>query len=75
MLHDARGSFTRLSNSPHSKDKSMRKMVKEVKKEVKKWKMLRFGPFGMKIDLYYVELHGEFDGNGLRFVRAQKIEF
>ena len=37
--------------------------------------MLRFGPFGMKIGLYYVELHGEFDGNGLRVVRAQKIGF
>ncbi len=37
--------------------------------------MLRFGSFGMKIGLYYVELHGGFDGKGVRVVRAQKIGF
>ena len=34
--------------------------------------MLRFGPLGMKIGASEAELHGEFDGNGLRVVRAQK---
>ena len=48
---------------------------KRVKKEVKKWKMLRFDPLGMKICLYYVELHGEFVGNGFRVARAQEIGF
>ena len=48
---------------------------KRAKKTVKKRKMLRFGPFGMKLRLYDAELHGEFDGNGLRVVRAQKIGF
>ncbi len=35
--------------------------------------MLRYGPLGMKIGASEAERHGEFDGNGLRVVRAQKI--
>ena len=37
--------------------------------------MLRFGPLEVGIGPSEAELHGEFDGNGLRVVRAQKIGF
>ena len=48
---------------------------KKDEKTSEKLKMLRFGPLRMGIGLSDVKLHGEFDGNGLRVVRAQKIGF
>ena len=36
-----------------------------MEKGLKTWKMLRFGPLGMGICVYYVKLHGESFGKGV----------
>ena len=48
---------------------------KWVDNDGKIWKMDRIGPIWMKICVYDVKLSGEFDGNGLKVVRAQKRRF